>query len=55
MIETGLNLAAILQLLNILGIPAVALLWRISNQLTAVQSVQLEHARRLQNLESKKS
>ena len=49
-----MHVDAMLQMLNILGIPAVALLWRISNQLTAVQSVQQEHARRLQNLESHK-
>lgn len=42
---------ALLQLLNVLIIPGVGLLWRISNQLSVIQAIQLEHARRLHHLE----
>lgn len=39
--------------LNLLLVPTVGLLWRISGQLAGVQGVQLQHEIRISNLERK--
>lgn len=43
--------AELLQLVNLLLVPMVGLLWRISNQLAAMEATQTAHAQRITNLE----
>jgi len=40
-----------LQWLQLLLVPGIGLLWRISTQLAAITAVQTEHARRIDTLE----
>jgi len=46
-------MADVLQLLNLLLVPTVGLLWRVSGQLAHVAAVQGQHEQRIQNLERK--
>ena len=41
----------VLQLVNLLLVPVVGLLWRISTQLASVTATQDSHSRRLDHLE----
>ena len=43
----------LLQMLNLLLVPTVGLLWRVSGQLATVAAIQTQHETRLQNLERK--
>lgn len=43
----------VLQLINLLLVPVVGLLWKISTQLAAMESTMLAHDARLSNLENK--
>lgn len=52
--QSTASILELLQLLNLLIPPAVGLLWRISTQLSALQAVQLEHARRLDRLDTQR-
>ena len=43
----------VLQLVNLLLVPMVGLLWRISNQLASMNATQAAHHDRISNLERK--
>lgn len=43
----------VLQLVQLLAVPGLGLLWRISHQLAALTALQADHARRLQRLEDR--
>lgn len=45
-------MAEVLQWANLLLVPSMALLIRIESRLASMQAVQIEHARRLDRLES---
>lgn len=48
-----MNLHDVLQLADLLLLPTLGMLWRISTQLATLTAVQREHERRLETLERK--
>lgn len=48
-----MNWDHLIQLVQLLAVPGVALLWRISTQLAALTAMQADHSRRLAELESR--